>query len=73
MSKTAIDPLVSAADVHSGRPMTVRGRVEYTIRDSDDVEFCFIINLTDDPVALAPRGVAVLQRASDSVVDRRWI
>jgi len=50
--RPVLDGLLDAADVHSGLPMALRGRVELTIRYRDGVEFCFLVTLTDDPVAM---------------------
>jgi len=50
--RPVLDAVLAADDVHSGLPMAVRGRVEHTIRYGDGVEFCFLVNLTDDPVAM---------------------
>jgi beta-galactosidase len=50
--RPVLEVVLASADVHSGLPAAMRGRVEHTIRDGDGVEFCFIVNLTDDPVAI---------------------
>jgi beta-galactosidase len=47
-----LDALLAAAGVHSGLPMALRGHVAHTLRYGDDAEFCFLVNLTDDPVAI---------------------
>jgi beta-galactosidase len=51
--RPVLDTVLAAADVHSGLAPALRGRVEHTIRVGDDTEFHFLINLTDDPVAIA--------------------
>jgi hypothetical protein len=48
----AYGPVLTAADVHSGLPEALRGRVEHTVRSRDGIEFHFLVNLTDDPVAM---------------------
>jgi beta-galactosidase len=85
--RPVLDAVLAAADVHSALPMALRGRVEHTVRDGVDVEFRFLINLTDDPVAigdiegerLAVVGDAVMIAPRGvavirhSTVDRPWI
>jgi beta-galactosidase len=50
--RPVLDAVLAAADVHSGLPAALRGLVEHTIRYADDVEFSFLVNLTDGPVAI---------------------
>ncbi|GIH05517.1 beta-galactosidase [Rhizocola hellebori] len=43
---------LAVADVHSELPASARGRVELAIREGDQGEFWFLINLTDDPAGV---------------------
>ena len=55
-----LDAVLAVAEVHSELPMALRGRVEHAVRDGDDAEFCFLINLTDEPVPISDiEGVRV--------------
>ena len=47
-----LDTVLAAAGVHSELPPSARGRVEHTIREDDDAEFWFLINVTDEAVAI---------------------
>jgi beta-galactosidase len=63
--RPVLDTVLAASGVHSELPPSARGRVEDTIREDDDAEFRFLINVTDEAVAIGDvDGDLLIPRAS---------